>query len=262
MVKIEEEVTDVRVRLFYVRVFLYIVVTSVMVLFYLGSLLLSLVLIIEADLDLWFFVFGAPLILLALYLINLVFFSAIHGRVVIPVFIMGQIREGTFHLYSKQGALLAVKFSADQIARYMLRFIDFIPIVPNVILRPFVYRCYGLKVGRGTYIARDANVEATPLITIGDHSFLGRFCILSSHIIKNSHMIVRRIEVGDHVLIGAYSMIAPGSKIGSHATVGAGAIIPALDIPEGCTVYSESAKILERKPKPTEDGNSSADQTQ
>ena len=122
-------------------------------------------------------------------------------------------------------------------------------LIPFHSIRSFIYRIYGVKIGKHSFIHMGArfyfpkNIHIGTGTIIGDHAFLdGRaklsigdhVDIASEVMIYNSEHNVNSesfdpieepVEIGDYVFIGPRAIILPGVKIGKGAVVAAGAVV-------------------------------------
>lgn len=125
--------------------------------------------------------------------------------------------------------------------------------IPFHHVRRFIYRLFGMKIGRGSTIHMGAVFYKIKNIEIGMDSIIGENTVLDgrarltigSHVdlasevmIYNSQhninstdfakveeVIKEPVEIGDYVFIGPRAIILPGVKIGKGAIVGAGAVV-------------------------------------
>ena len=145
--------------------------------------------------------------------------------------------------------------------------------IPFHSVRNFIYRVWGVKIGRGSTLHMWArfyqpkNIRIGEGTIIGDHAFLdGRApLIIGNHVDIASEVMIYNsehdltsgdfrpieepVEIGDYVFIGPRVIIMPGVKIGKGAVVAGGAVV-AKDVEAFTIVGGVPAKfIFERKNK-------------
>lgn len=116
-----------------------------------------------------------------------------------------------------------------------------------------IYRWYGLKIGKNTYIYK--NVEfgrgGKDPITIGDNCVLTG-CILLGHdastnralgLLPGERSPIKPVVVEDDCFIGYHAIVLMGVTIGKGSIVGAGAVVTH-DVPPGSVVAGNPAKVV------------------
>lgn len=102
----------------------------------------------------------------------------------------------------------------------------------------------------GGYIGPDTEVEGIPSLPHGLHGiFISRYAKIGKNCRIYQNVTIGEVNrkapvIGDDCLIGAGAVIVGGVKIGSHVKIGAGAVVN-MDIPDGCTVVAQSARVIE-----------------
>ncbi|TSA06305.1 MAG: acyltransferase [Deltaproteobacteria bacterium] len=96
--------------------------------------------------------------------------------------------------------------------------------ITPVLLRPFLYRMLGAKLGKGVLIG--GKIVEPQMVTMGDYSFAGEMSLLMAHAIMRDKVVLKKIVIGDHVSIGSHAVIMPGVRIGDESIVAAGALVP------------------------------------
>ena len=139
--------------------------------------------------------------------------------------------------------------------------------IPSHIIRKFIYRCAGVKIGRKSYIHMGAQFFYPAGVRIGRNTIIGQGVFLdgrdklqigdhvdiaSEVMVYNSehdinaedfHATVAPVAIGDHVFIGPRAIILPGVKIGKGAVIAAGAVVTE-DVPEYAIVGGVPAKVI------------------
>lgn len=125
--------------------------------------------------------------------------------------------------------------------------------IPSHHLRRFVYRFWGIKIGKGSTIHTGATFYYPPNISIGEDSMIGERAVLdgrfklkignhvdiasevmiynAQHDISVEHFAAveninpEPVTIEDYVFIGPRAIILPGVTIHKGAVVGAGAVV-------------------------------------
>jgi hypothetical protein len=92
-----------------------------------------------------------------------------------------------------------------------------------VILRGLFYRMLGARVGKGVLVA--GKIVEPQMVTIGDYSILGDTSLLMAHAMSQDEVILKRIELGRYVTVGAHAIIMPGVRIGDRSIVAVGSVV-------------------------------------
>ena len=136
--------------------------------------------------------------------------------------------------------------------------------------RRLLLRCFGAKIGRGTFPYPSVRIWAPWNLTIGNHSALAddvdcycvdrivigshvtisqySFLCTASHDYEDSHMalITAPITIGDGAWVTADAFIGPGVRIGEGAVVGARASV-FKDVPAWTVVAGNPAKVVKQR---------------
>ena len=139
--------------------------------------------------------------------------------------------------------------------------------IPSHIIRKFIYRCAGVKIGRKSYIHMGAQFFYPAGVRIGRNTIIGQGVFLdgrdklqigdhvdiaSEVMVYNSehdinaedfHATVAPAAIGDYAFIGPRAVILPGVKIGKGAVIAAGAVVTE-DVPEYAIVGGVPAKVI------------------
>lgn len=112
--------------------------------------------------------------------------------------------------------------------------------------------CSRLAHRHGGYIGKGAVIEETPSLPHGLHGiYISRFAKIGKDCRIYQNVTIGEVnreapEIGDRCLIGAGAVIIGGIRIGNGVKIGAGAVV-SRDVPDGCTVVSPRAIVLEGK---------------
>ncbi|MGE4444669.1 MAG: DapH/DapD/GlmU-related protein [Candidatus Altimarinota bacterium] len=109
-----------------------------------------------------------------------------------------------------------------------------------------------LYIGNNTVINGDCTINALGTVRIGKYCHIAKGLTIYSHnhnfksekfIPYDNKEILKSVEIGDAVWIGANVTIAPGSKIGEGVIVSAGSVVFG-DIPDYAIIRGNPAKII------------------
>lgn len=154
-----------------------------------------------------------------------------------------------------------------------LMFLHLVTYIPLHTIRNFIWRSFGLKLGKastlhtgirvfdprnirvgdGTIIGYATFIDGRDNVTIGSHTDIASEVMIysSEHDIESIdfHAISSPVKIGDYVFIGPRAIILPGVTIGDRSIVAAGAVVTK-DVEAGMIVGGVPAKVIgERKLK-------------
>jgi len=139
--------------------------------------------------------------------------------------------------------------------------------IPSHMMRQFVYRLGGMKLGHGSTLHLGADFFSLRKIQIGRDTIVGKGAFLDGRddIIIGSHTDVasevmiynsehklddpefgatlEKVVIGDYVFIGPRAIILPGATIGNGAVIAAGAVVTR-DVPAFKIVGGVPAKEI------------------
>ena len=130
-----------------------------------------------------------------------------------------KLKEGTHDVFSLEAMKWAFISSLYLMIHYT--FIDF------VLLTPFaniLFRLLGAKLGKNVQFNSKYIFDAT-VLEIGDNTVVGGVAIINGHIVERGKLILRKVKIGNNVLLGSHCTVMPGCEIGDRAIIGAGAIL-------------------------------------
>lgn len=110
-----------------------------------------------------------------------------------------------------------------------------------------IYAPWNLKIVNHVMIGSGVNIYNKGEVSIGENVIIseGVFLCTASHDVESPIMrlVVRPINIGSNVWIGAKATILPGVTIGEGAVVGACAVV-AKDVPPWAVVVGNPAKVV------------------
>ncbi len=110
-----------------------------------------------------------------------------------------------------------------------------------------------MQLGEGAVISFSAKLDKTNPrgIHIGKYSVLSfRSAVLSHDSVNDRHYDT---YIGDNCFIGAHAIVLPGVRIGDQCIVSAASVVMR-DIPSGCLVTGNPARVVETNVKTTHYG--------
>lgn len=142
----------------------------------------------------------------------------------------------------------------------MMNWVIFEPISPRL-LRPFLLRRLGCKVGKGVFIGDHVRIDQNhaDLISIGDNAHITGGCRLLCHQrnlfgyrkgddASKLKYKLGKISIGKGCMIGMESLIMPNVIIGEGSIVGAYSLV-SKSIPAWSIAVGRPAKVLKRIPE-------------
>jgi acetyltransferase-like isoleucine patch superfamily enzyme len=131
-----------------------------------------------------------------------------------------------------------------------------LPLVPMTFFSETFYRLCGMKIGRGTWINTFVIMDPY-LVEIGDGTVVGGDAIISPHLFEAGHLLLERIRIGRHCLIGSNAYVSPGVTVGDGCVVGLRAYLrKGRTVPPGSRISSlagldsRQIRAMERAGKP------------
>jgi len=111
-----------------------------------------------------------------------------------------------------------------------------------------LYRCMGVRIGKGVYIAPWTYFDAMfpSMIELGDGCLIGGGSKLLTHETTCAGLRIGGVRIGANSVIGAFSIVRSGVSIGSNVTTGLGSVV-CKDVPDGRTALGNPARILRKE---------------
>lgn len=168
-------------------------------------------------------IFVAPVIIVTTYVLVIAIFVLLHSQVVCRL--LPRVKKGKYRIETIEGKLYGVALTRDSVAKRLVELLDWIPFITQKYLKPFLFRFYGLKVGKNVYIATESYLDCS-LTSIGSNTFIGHRALLSNHLNENGYLIIGKIKIGANCVIGGLTLISPGVEIGDNVLIGAKSFVP------------------------------------
>ena len=145
----------------------------------------------------------------------------------------------------------------------------FVAYIPSWTVRKFFYRCFGMKVGKGSRINMRCVVMAPWRIRIGENTMINEYVLLDgrggitignscsismwSVLYSASHYLnsqdfqyyKKPTQIGDCCWLGTRSVIMPGSKLSKGSVVSVNSVFKGVTEKNG--VYIGNPAVLQRK---------------
>lgn len=103
-------------------------------------------------------------------------------------------------------------------------------------LKVLFLKMIGCKIGKNVVLSMDEWIFDPYVIEIGDNTTIGGRSILTGHI-GEGHFIIKKIKIGNNVLIGGDCFIMPGAIIEDNVVLGAKSLVLKDQILEKGKVY-------------------------
>lgn len=112
-------------------------------------------------------------------------------------------------------------------------FMDFMILTPFITL---FFRLMGAKVGNNVQINSKRCADLS-LLELEDGAVIGGHATVIGHSFERGRLILRKVKIGKHAVVGLNSVILPGCQIGEGALIAAGAVLRKNTIVEPRNVY-------------------------
>ncbi len=108
---------------------------------------------------------------------------------------------------------------------------------------------YNLTLEKGSGIGRGGVVSAMGKLRIGENTLIAPYCGIydQDHNFPEmlSGYVIKKVDIGKNVLIGAHSIILKGVKIGDNSIIGAGSVVTK-SVPPNSVVAGIPAKVIKK----------------
>lgn len=129
------------------------------------------------------------------------------------------LKEGEYPMYSWGALKWALTNSLVTVVSNT--FTDFILLTP---IMNIFYRLMGAKLGKNVQINSKYCADLS-LLEIDDGVVIGGHATVIGHSFERSRLILRKVKIGKHAVVGLNSVILPGTEIGEKAIIAAGAVL-------------------------------------
>ncbi|MFC1704349.1 acyltransferase [Candidatus Omnitrophota bacterium] len=130
-----------------------------------------------------------------------------------------RLKEGAYPMFSLEALKWAFISSLYLMIHYT--FIDFILLTP---FSNLLFRMLGAKLGKNVQFNSKYVFDAS-LLEIGDNTVVGGGAIINGHVVERGKLILKKVKIGNNVLLGSHCTVMPGCEIGDKAIIGAGAVL-------------------------------------
>lgn len=141
------------------------------------------------------------------------------------------LKEGEYPV-SSPGALKWILVNA-LVQLVVNTFMDFMILTPFMTL---FFRLMGAKVGKNVQINSKICADLS-LLELEDGAVIGGHATVIAHSFERGRLILKKVKIGKHAVVGLNSVILPGCQIGEGAIIAAGAVLQKNTIVEPRSVY-------------------------
>ncbi len=209
--------------------------TSIVVLFYtIGTGLSLLIALLPFTLFLYYILVKSqnlllfvtlPLTISFFWLLGFFIFVIVHSKLVVPL-LLPTVKVGEYPINSSLARRYFLRLSADNIAKYWVKTLEWIPFLAQLHLYSFMLKQYGVRIGKRVYIATETRIDALPLVEIGDDTFIAPRAVIGVHINHHgTNILFKPVKIGKKCFIGQNSVVTPGAILEDGAILGAYSVI-------------------------------------
>jgi acetyltransferase-like isoleucine patch superfamily enzyme len=138
-------------------------------------------------------------------------------------------------------------------APLLTRIRESLRLVIQKLRRQYFNRVWQMQIGEGSVVSFSAKLDKTNPrgLHIGKYTVVTFGAAILTHDYVNN--VERDVYIGDNCFIGAHALILPGVRIGNNCIVAAATVV-ARDVPSGCLVAGNPARVVETNVKTTHYG--------
>ena len=132
-------------------------------------------------------------------------------------FFIRDTKQGIWKINSKETKIYMLNLALTET-------INRTPLYSLIHLHPFFYNLFYNLIGmkhKKFFLGNNVRIVDPWNVELGDNVIIGDNCEISGHVFENNKLIVKKIKIGNNVVIGAGSYISPGVEIGDGSIVGA-----------------------------------------
>ena len=143
--------------------------------------------------------------------------------------LLAALLRGVFRLDLKEGEYPLA--SLGMLRWYIssaLQFIVWSVFGDFLLMTPFAslfYRLMGAKLGLNVQINSKYCADLS-LLEIGDGAVIGGHATVIAHSFESRGLILKKVRIGRHAIIGLNAIVLPGVEVGDRAVIGAGVFVP------------------------------------
>src|SRR6266571_7691349 len=148
--------------------------------------------------------------------------------------VIGKVKAGRYPLWS--GYYVRWWFVQSLVSSISIDYLEGTPLLP------FVYRLFGVHVGRDVQLATE-NIAAFDQVTIGDGSCIDDDASLLGYTIKQAQLIIGPVRIGRNCFVGTRSVLSEETEMEDDARLGDLSLLqPGAHIPTGETWTGSPAR--------------------
>lgn len=151
-----------------------------------------------------------------LLVVSMIVFSALFIRLLRVGYSEGEY--GTT-IHDKTGFHFIVSYALYFPTYKVIGFLNLPPI------KVFFLRLIGCKIGKNVVLSGDEWIFDPYVTEIGDNTTIGSRAVILGHVGEEGRLIVRKVRIGNMVLIGTDALVMPGAVIEDNVILGAKSLV-------------------------------------